>query len=185
MTQTVSPPRTTSVGRLVFPLLERKTWVKWRHKLGTNLPHGTSWRTRWPRTAKPENGRTRQGTQCKKKRAQDWTKVHNCSYFGERCNCHYIEQLENTGSKAISIRTRDLRWLVTDSSKNSSVPIRKLSKRTSSPIVQKFYREREASPPASAVLSSVSPESTLTIVTQSSPAKKDTRDKPSKLKMLH
>ena len=61
-------------------------------------------------------------------------------------NCHHIEQLENTGSKAINIRTRDLRWPVTDSSKNSSVPIRKLSKRTSSQIVQKIYRERDASP---------------------------------------
>ena len=61
-------------------------------------------------------------------------------------NCHHTGRLKNTGSKAINTRSRDLRWPVTDSSKNSSVPIRKLSKRTSSQIVQKIYRERDASP---------------------------------------
>ena len=95
-------------------------------------------------------------------------------------NCHHIGRLENIGSTAINIRSRDLRWPVTDSSKNSSVPNRKLSKRISSQIVQKIYRERVASLLASAVPSSVSPDPTLTIVTQTSPAKKDTRDKPSK-----
>ena len=37
-------------------------------------------------------------------------------------NCHHTGRLENTGSKAINTRSRDLRWPVTDSSKNSTVP---------------------------------------------------------------
>ena len=37
-------------------------------------------------------------------------------------NCHHTGRLENTGSKATNTRSRDLRWPVTDSSKNSIVP---------------------------------------------------------------
>ena len=81
--ETVSPPTNHICWSSCVPVMERKTWVKWRHKLGTNSLHGPSWRTRWPRTAKQENGRTREGTQCKKKRTQDWTKFHNCSYLGD------------------------------------------------------------------------------------------------------
>ena len=94
-------------------------------------------------------------------------------------NCHHTGRLENTGSKATNTRSRDLRWPVTDSSKNSTVPNEKPSKRISSQIVQKTHRERDASLPASAVPSSVSQDTTLTTVTQTSPSKKDTRDKTS------
>ena len=37
-------------------------------------------------------------------------------------NCQHTGRPENTGSKAINTRLRDLRWPVTDSSKNSTVP---------------------------------------------------------------
>ena len=37
-------------------------------------------------------------------------------------NCHHTGRLENTGSKAITSRSRDLRWPVTDTSKNLTVP---------------------------------------------------------------
>ena len=62
-------------------------------------------------------------------------------------NCHHTGRLENTGSKAINTRSRDLRWPVTDSSKNSSVPnenrqsasVHKLSKR---PIVRETHHHQ-------------------------------------------
>ena len=146
------------------------SWARTHHMEHHGGPGGRQ-------TAKQRNGRIRDGTQCKKKRTQDWTKFPQLLVLWIPRNCHHIEQLENTGSKAINIRTRDLGWPVTDSSKNSSVPNRKLSKRTSSQIIQKNYRDRDALPWALTVPSFVSLESTLTIVTQSSPAKKDTQDK--------
>ena len=39
-------------------------------------------------------------------------------------NCFHTGRHENTGSKAINTRSRDLRWPVTDSSKNSSVRLK-------------------------------------------------------------
>ena len=51
-------------------------------------------------------------------------------------NCFHTGRHENTGSKAINTRSRDLRWPVTDSSKNSSVRLKADPHRTNLKILQ-------------------------------------------------
>ena len=87
------------VCRLLFLSLERKTWVNWRHQLCTDSSHGTPWRTRWPRTAKPEKrANQRRNTAQKEKDAG----LDQIATLVIPLNCHHTGRLENTGSKAIN-----------------------------------------------------------------------------------
>ena len=75
MTQTVSPPTNHICWSSCVPATGTKDMGEMDTQAGHEL---TTWNTmedQVPRTTKPENGRIRQGTQCKKKRTQDWTKV--------------------------------------------------------------------------------------------------------------
>ena len=84
-----------------------------------NSSHGTPWRTRWPRTAKTEKrANQRRNTAQKEKDAG----LDQIATLVIPLNCHHTGRFENTGSKAITSRSRDLRWPVTDTSKNLTVP---------------------------------------------------------------
>ena len=87
-------------------------------QLCTNLPHGTPWRTRWPRTAKTENRANQKRNTAQKEKDAGLDQIATLVI---PLNCHHTGRLENTGSKAITSRSRDLRWPVIDTSKNLTV----------------------------------------------------------------
>ena len=66
-----------------------------------------------------KTGETEKEHSAKRKGRGDWTII---AILVIPLNCHHTGRLKNTGSKAINTRSHDLRWPVTDSCKNSTVP---------------------------------------------------------------
>ena len=88
------------------------------HKAVHELTHGTPWRTRWPRTAKPEKRANQRRNTAQKEKD---TGLDQIATLVRPYNCHHTGRLETTGSKAINTRSRDLRWPVTDSTKQTQL----------------------------------------------------------------